>query len=267
MTRHILTIAGSDSGGGAGVQADLKTFAALECYGASVITAVTAQNTMGVHAIHQVPLDVVQAQLQAVFEDLRIDAVKIGMVGSPQIVDLIVKALQHFKPQIVVVDPVMVSTSGAALSDDETVQAIAKKLLPMATVLTPNIPEAEILLGRGFNNDFEDFARDLLKQEPRSILLKGGHLSGDNSTDIYMDAQGFEILSEPRIETENTHGTGCTLSSAMAVYLAKGLPGAEAAQAAKKYVTGALKYADNLDIGRGAGPLNHFFAQWGRPHS
>lgn len=265
MTRHILTIAGSDSSGGAGIQADLKTFAALECYGASVITSITAQNTMGVSAVHDVPLDIIQAQLQAVFEDVRIDAVKIGMVGSAGIATLIVKALQHFKPAHVVLDPVMIAQSGAVLADDETILAIRDKLCPMATVITPNIPEAEVLLGREFGGDMEDFARNLMGLEARSVFLKGGHLIGQDATDIYIDGNSMVTLSEPRIDTDNTHGTGCTLSSAMASYLAKGLPPAEAAHAAKKYVTGTIRYAHALDVGRGPGPLNHFYAQWGRP--
>lgn len=265
MTRNILTIAGSDSSGGAGIQADLKTIGALECYGASVITAVTAQNTRGVRDVHDIPVEVVEAQLDAVFEDVRIDAVKIGMVSSPEIIEVIVKALQKYKPTTVVVDPVMVSTSGARLADDDTIKSIRQHLLPMASVLTPNIPEAEVLLGRDYGGDMELMAELLLKLEPRGVLLKGGHLSGAESVDIYADKDGLVRLSEDRIETHNTHGTGCSLASAMAVYLAKGLPGPEAAAAAKKYVTGALKYADELDVGRGAGPLNHFFAHWGRP--
>ena len=187
------------------------------------------------------------------------------MVGSPDIIAVIVKALQKYKPVSVVVDPVMISTSGSHLADDETIKSIRQNLLPMATVLTPNIPEAEVLLGRDYGGDMQLLSELLLKFEPRGVLLKGGHLSGAESVDIYSDRDGAVVLSEDRVETENTHGTGCTLASALAVYLAKGLPPAEAARAAKKYVTGALKYADELNVGKGAGPLNHFFAHWGRP--
>ena len=264
MIANILTIAGSDSGGGAGIQADLKTIAALECYGLSVITAVTAQNTRSVRAVHPVPVDIVQEQLEAVFEDIRIDAVKIGMACSPAIIDVIVKALQRFKPAHVVIDPVMVSGAGNLLADADTIVSIRHDLLPMATVLTPNMPEAEVLLGRKFKGDLEDFAADLLTLEPRSVFLKGGHVDGRESTDVFANKERSMILNEDKIETKNTHGTGCTLSSAMAVYLAKGLPEFEAAAAAKKYVTAALRHGNDLDVGRGSGPLNHFFAHWKR---
>ncbi len=263
MIANILTIAGSDSGGGAGVQADLKTISALECYGLSVVNAVTAQNTQGVRAIHPIPVDVVRHQLEAVFEDIRIDAVKVGMVGSPDIVEVIVKALQRFKPAHVVVDPVMVSGSGNPLADAGTIDAIRYKLLPMANVVTPNMPEAEVLLNRKFDGEMEEFAADLLKLEPGHVFLKGGHVKNQESTDIFASRDRSIILTEDKIETNNTHGTGCTLSSAMAVYLAKGLPSFEAA-AAKKYVTGALRHAGELNVGRGDGPLNHFFAHWKR---
>lgn len=264
MILNILTIAGSDSGGGAGIQADLKTIAALECYGLSVITAVTAQNTRSVRAIHEMPPDFLNTQLEAVFEDIRIDAVKIGMVGSPALINVIVKALQRFKPAHVVIDPVMVSGTGARLADDKTIAMMKKNLVPMATVLTPNIPEAQVLLDKEFDGDLEAFAQDLLTLEPRAVMLKGGHLGGKESIDVYADEKQSVTLREERINTEHTHGTGCTLSSALAVYLARGLPPPEAAVAAKKYVTGALRHADNLSVGRGPGPLNHFFAYWKR---
>ena len=265
MIANILTIAGSDSGGGAGIQADLKTIAALECYGLSVITSVTAQNTRGVRDVHAIPPAMVMQQLDAVFEDIRIDAVKIGMVGSPEIVRVIVDALQRYKPAHVVVDPVMISQSGDRLSDDKTIEAIKHFLVPMATVLTPNIPEAEELLGQKFRDNWEGFGPALLTLEPRAVYLKGGHLQGETCKDLYIDRDDKVFLEEERVNTQNTHGTGCTLSSALAVYLAKGLPGPEAAKAAKKYVTGALSHAEDLHVGKGQGPLHHFFAHWYKP--
>lgn len=259
MIPHVLSIAGSDPSGGAGVQADLKTFSALGAYGMSAITTLTAQNTQGVHDIYQLPASFVRAQIEAVFDDIRVDAVKIGMVGSAEVIDVIVDIIQCHKLAHVVVDPVMVAQSGARLADKETVQAIKKNLLPMASVVTPNIPEAEALLGLTFKNDMKDFARRLLELDAPGVLLKGGHLKGDESTDIYADAEQIVVLSEKRLDTTNTHGTGCTLASALAVYLAKGLPAPEAAYAAKKYVTDALHYADDLSVGTGQGPLHHFY--------
>lgn len=259
MKVNILTIAGSDSGGGAGIQADLKTIGALGGYGLSVITAVTAQNTRGVAAVHDVPVKTVAAQLDAVFSDIRIDAVKIGMVGSPKIIEVIVQVLQKYQPAYVVVDPVMVSTSGSRLASDETIAAMSEHLIPMTTVLTPNIPEAEILLDRKFDGDMEVFSSDILKLGAQGVLLKGGHLGGDCSNDLFCNRNESYLLRGARVETENTHGTGCTLSSALAVYLALGLSGQRAAAAAKSYVIDALEGADDLDVGQGPGPLNHMF--------
>lgn len=261
MIPHALSIAGSDPSGGAGIQADLKTFSALGVYGMAAITALTAQNTRRVSAVMEVPHDLVLAQIEAVFRDIRVDAVKIGMPGSPQSITAIIDMLQRFKPGNVVLDPVMIAQSGDALSSDETI-ANMRMLLPIADIITPNIPEAEILLGREFDGHMDIFAKRLLEKGAQAVLLKGGHAGGKMSSDLYMDAQETRLLEQPRIKTTNNHGTGCTLSSAIAAYLAKGLPKVEACAAAKAYVTQALKAADGLKIGDGHGPVHHFFAQW-----
>ena len=263
MVPHVLTVAGSDPSGGAGIQADLKTFAALGCYGLSVVTALTAQNTRGVAGVQETSPEFVRAQLEAVFEDIRVDAMKIGMIGLPEIVPVVVEAIQQYKPAYVVFDPVMVATSGDVLVNKETIAEMKRCLLPMADIVTPNIPEAEILVDDQISkHDLEGFAKRLLKTEARAVVLKGGHLGGKDSNDIYVDHNQTVVLDAARIETKNTHGTGCTFSAAIAAYLARGLPEAQAAQAAKKYMTSALKHADRLDVGKGAGPVHHFFAHW-----
>ena len=260
MIKNILTIAGSDSGGGAGIQADLKTIAALGEYGLSVITAVTAQNTKEVAGVHPIPPDIIAAQLKAVFEDIRIDAVKIGMLACPQSITEIAAALQRYKPQHIVLDPVMISTSGDRLCSDETIAALKEYLVPLATIITPNLPEARVLLGPPYDGDVNGFAAALMEElDVKSVLLKGGNADGAEAVDIFIDGAATTALSQPRIETKNTHGTGCTLASALAVYLAQGLAPLEAARAAKAYVTGALQHAHELDVGHGAGPLNHFY--------
>jgi hydroxymethylpyrimidine/phosphomethylpyrimidine kinase len=258
-----LTIAGSDSSGGAGVQADLKTFAALGVYGASVITALTAQNTTGVSGIHDVPPEFVTAQIDAVFSDLAIKAVKIGMVSRSASIEAIVAGLDRWKPQSIVVDPVMVATSGAHLLADGAVDLMRRELLPRATVVTPNLPEAGALLDDPVAIDqaaIERQAHRLLRLGARAVLVKGGHGAGTESVDYLVTANSIKAFSAPRIATKNTHGTGCTLSSAIAGGLAKGLSLEAAVDAAKRYVTAAIAAADTLAVGHGHGPLQHFFA-------
>lgn len=256
-----LTIAGSDSSGGAGIQADLKTFAAFGVFGASAITALTAQNTTGVRAIHDVPPDFVAAQIDAVFEDMPVHAVKIGMVSRPQIAALIGDALGRWAPAHVVVDPVMVATSGARLLSADAVAALRETLLSRASVITPNLPEAAALLDAPMARSEEDMAaqaRALLTTGARAVLIKGGHGEGPDSVDLLVGAQGVVRLAGPRIATRNTHGTGCTLSSAIAAGLARGQTLEQAARAAKAYVGAALAAAKERTLGRGHGPLDHF---------
>lgn len=261
-----LTIAGSDSGGGAGIQADLKTFSALGVYGASVITALTAQNTHSVTAVHDAPPDMVAAQIEAVFSDLDVGAVKIGMLSSPEIIDAVADGLAG-RDVPVVLDPVMVAKSGDALLQDHAVQALKTRLLPMATVLTPNLPEAARLVGldRVDGND-QAVAQALLNMGPSGVLLKGGHAVGDDCTDLLVRRDGPpRRFTTPRIMTRNTHGTGCTLSSAIAAGLAAGMALDHAIERAHAYLQGAIRAADGLGIGSGNGPVHHFHALWGTP--
>jgi hydroxymethylpyrimidine/phosphomethylpyrimidine kinase len=258
-----LTIAGSDSSGGAGIQADLKTFAALGVYGASVITALTAQNTTGVSAIHDVPPDFVAAQIDAVFSDLAVKAVKIGMVSQSATIGAIVAGLDRWKPEHVVLDPVMVATSGSHLLAAGAVERLRKELLPRATVVTPNLPEAGALLDEPVATDraaIEQQAHKLLRLGARAVLIKGGHGAGAESVDYLVSPDSTKAFAAPRIATKNTHGTGCTLSSAIAAGLARGLSLEAAVEAAKRYVTAAIAAADTLAVGRGHGPLQHFHA-------
>jgi hydroxymethylpyrimidine/phosphomethylpyrimidine kinase len=262
MTTPIaLTIAGSDSSGGAGIQADLKTFAALGVYGASVITALTAQNTQGVTGIHQVPAEFVTAQIDAVFSDLAVGAVKIGMVAHPPVIDAIVAGLRRWSPKHVVLDPVMVATSGDRLLATEAVDALRTKLIPLASVITPNLPEAADLLGEGVATDeaaVEQQGRRLLALGCRKVLIKGGHGAGAESIDYLIDASGVTALAAPRVATKNTHGTGCSLSSAIAAELAKGEDMASAVRNAKTWVSAAIAAADRFSVGHGHGPIHHF---------
>jgi hydroxymethylpyrimidine/phosphomethylpyrimidine kinase len=266
MIANALTIAGADSGGGAGIQADLKTFSALGVYGASVITALTAQNTRAIRAIHEVPPAFIAAQIDAVFEDIRIDAVKIGMLGSLDAIDAVAAGIERYRPQRVVLDPVMAATTGARLLPAAAVERLRMRLLPLATVLTPNAPEAAELLAQPpiTSNEDEMIAtcKRLLTLGPRFVLLKGGHLAGAESVDILTDGKQTLHFTTPRIQTRNTHGTGCTLSSAIAAYLARGLGVPEAVAMAKNYLTEALKAADALSVGSGNGPVHHFYALW-----
>jgi len=260
-----LTIAGSDSGGGAGIQADLKTFSALGVYGASVITALTAQNTVGVWAIHDAPPDFIAAQMDAVFEDLDVRAVKIGMLSRSEVIETVAEGLERHGAPHVVLDPVMVATSGDPLLQPDAIATLRDRLVPVAEIVTPNLPEAALLLGREAINDeteMRETANALLDLGPRTVLLKGGHLSDRESVDLFYDGSEFTRIAAPRIDTRNTHGTGCTLSSAVAANLAHGQSLREAVRAAKTYLTAALAAADRLDVGHGHGPVHHFHALW-----
>lgn len=265
MTAIAVTIAGSDSGGGAGIQADLKTFSALGVYGASVITALTAQNTRGVTAIHAAPADFVTAEIDAVFSDLAVDAVKIGMLGAPDVISAVAIGLERWRQRQVVLDPVMVATSGDALVPDQGVAAIRDLMLPRALVVTPNLPEAARLLGAPVAADrpaMEAQAGRLLDLGPQAVLIKGGHAGGEESADFLLSRAGGRWLVAPRLVTRNTHGTGCTLSSAIAAGLARGLSLDAAVTAAKDYLTQALAAGDGLGIGKGRGPVHHFHGWW-----
>ncbi|WP_041798091.1 bifunctional hydroxymethylpyrimidine kinase/phosphomethylpyrimidine kinase [Rhodopseudomonas palustris] len=258
-----LTIAGSDSGGGAGIQADLKSFAANGVYGASVITALTAQNTLGVSAIHDVPAAFVTAQIDAVFGDLAIAAVKIGMVSQRPVIDAIVAGLDRWAARNVVLDPVMVATSGDRLIADDCVEALRGALIPRARIITPNLPEAAALLGEAVAADqaaIESQGRRLLALGCGAVLIKGGHGVGPTSTDYLFSAAGMLTLAAPRVDTRNTHGTGCSLSSAIAANLAKGEELDTAVGHAKAWVSEAIAAADRLDVGKGHGPIHHFYA-------
>ncbi|MDO9299310.1 bifunctional hydroxymethylpyrimidine kinase/phosphomethylpyrimidine kinase [Bradyrhizobium sp.] len=256
-----LTIAGSDSSGGAGIQADLKSFAALGVYGASVITALTAQNTMGVTGIHQVPADFVTAQIDAVFSDLDVAAVKIGMVADLAVIDAIAAGLQKWSPKHIVLDPVMVATSGDRLLASEAVDALRAKLIPLASLITPNMPEAAALLNEPVAADeaaIESQGQRLLAMRCPAVLIKGGHGQGAESIDYLVTASGAIALAAPRIATRNTHGTGCSLSSAVAAGLAKGEDLETAVRNAKAWVSAAIAAADRLGVGHGHGPIHHF---------
>jgi hydroxymethylpyrimidine/phosphomethylpyrimidine kinase len=256
-----LTIAGSDSSGGAGIQADLKTFAAFGVYGASVITALTAQNTTGVSAIHLVPPAFVTAQIDAVFGDLAVEVVKIGMVAQRAAIDAIVAGLTRWSPRHVVLDPVMVATSGDRLLVPDAVEALRIKLVPRASLVTPNLPEAAALLDEPVAQSeaaIESQGRRLLAMGCRAVLIKGGHGQGRESIDYLIDPAGTIALSAPRLATRNTHGTGCSLSSAIAAGLAKGEELATAVRHAKAWIGAAIAAGDRLGVGHGHGPIHHF---------
>jgi hydroxymethylpyrimidine/phosphomethylpyrimidine kinase len=256
-----LTIAGSDSSGGAGVQADLKTFAALGVYGASVITALTAQNTTGVSGIHPVPADFVTAQIDAVFSDLEVKAAKIGMVAQRPVIDAIVAGLARWSPKHVVLDPVMVASSGDDLLARDAVEALRTKLIPQASLVTPNLPEAAALLQEAIAASeaaIERQGRRLLAMGCRAVLIKGGHGQGTESIDYLFDGGGTIALTAPRVATKNTHGTGCSLSSAIAAGLAKGDDLETAVRRAKAWISAAILAADRLAVGHGHGPVHHF---------
>jgi hydroxymethylpyrimidine/phosphomethylpyrimidine kinase len=262
--RRTLTIAGSDSGGGAGIQADLKTFSALGCYGMSVLTALTAQNTTAVTAIHAVPPEFIAAQLDAVLSDLGVDAVKVGMLHSPEVIQVVAEKLREFSVTQLVVDPVMIAKSGDRLLQAEAVAALRSELLPLAQVVTPNLPEAAVLLGVDVLPPMRATAAQLLSvTRAQAVLLKGGHDAGDVSTDWLFPAEGVpQSYAAARVVTQNDHGTGCTLSAAIAARLAQGdtLPAAVAH--AKDFLTKALTTGAQYQLGRGHGPVHHFHAFW-----
>lgn len=265
--KRVLTIAGSDSGGGAGVQADIKTISACGCYAASAITAITVQNTLGVTAVHPVPVDIIEQQIAAVIEDIGVDAVKIGMLHSSEVVNGVRNMLDRFPVTNVVLDPVMVSTSGHRLIEDSAIDALTNVLMPKARVITPNIPEAEILLGGQKltrQDELPEAAVMLAEKTGVSVLLKAGHLTEEKLVDIFYDVENKKMNELPsvRIHTKNTHGTGCTMSSAFASMLAKGLSLPEAAAAAKQYINDAIVAGADYQIGNGFGPVKHFFNLW-----
>ena len=266
MTGTVLTIAGSDSGGGAGIQADLKALSALGVYGASVVTAVTAQNTRRVTAIHEIPPDMIRAQIDAVLDDIAVHAIKIGMVGSPAAIGAVAASLRGC-PLPIVLDPVMVAKSGDALTTGDAQAALVRELLPLAHVLTPNLPEAAALLGTApAAHEAEAIVQGMALRAlgPRHVLMKGGHAGGADCTDILVGPGGTARFSSPRIPTRNTHGTGCSLSAAIAAGLAQGLAVAEAVGRAHDWLHCAIRAADDLAIGGGHGPVHHFHALWPR---
>ncbi|MES2912927.1 MAG: bifunctional hydroxymethylpyrimidine kinase/phosphomethylpyrimidine kinase [Pseudomonadota bacterium] len=263
---RVLSIAGSDSGGGAGIQADLKTFAALGCYGMTAITALTAQNTMGVRAIHGVPPQMLRDQIDAVVEDIGVHAVKIGMLHAPEIVHTVAEAIDRHSLQHVVLDPVMVATSGAVLIDNPAIAALVEELFGRAVLVTPNLDEASLLVSRKLNNedDMEAAAHELLAKGANAVLLKGGHLDGEVVSDLLMGKDGMpHWMRASRIHSANTHGTGCTLSSAIAAHLALGHTLINSVEAARSYIRLALEAGAKVKTGGGSGPLNHSHA----PHA
>lgn len=256
--KTVLTIAGSDSIGGAGIQADIKTISALDCYAMSVVTALTAQNTMGVDEVLEVPCEFVKTQMKSVFSDIFPDAVKIGMMGNESIINAVSEVLADYKAVNVVTDPVMVSTSGRPLLSNAGINVLTKRLFPLSDLITPNIPEAEALTGIKITGrkDMENAAEFLFDMCRGSVLLKGGHMSG-SAADLLFDGDMFTWFESERICSSNTHGTGCTLSSAVAVFLAQGLSLKQSISEAKMYISGAISHG--LDLGHGNGPLNHFY--------
>lgn len=266
MIANALSIAGSDPSGGAGVQADLKAFAANGVYGMCAITALTAQNTQGVRGVHLTPPGFVADQIAAVLADVRVDAVKIGMIATAEIASAVADALSAYEGPIVL-DPVMVAKGGASLLADDAAAALADRLAPMAAIMTPNLPEAAALLEGPVAITQDEMAEQgaaLLAMGPKAVLMKGGHLGGDDSPDAFVWVGGAEWLPARRVATKNTHGTGCTLSSSIAAGLAKGMTAQAAVAAAKTYVAGAIAGADDLSVGSGHGPTHHFHTLWNR---
>jgi hydroxymethylpyrimidine/phosphomethylpyrimidine kinase len=265
MTAIAVTIAGSDPSGGAGIQADLKTFSALGVYGASVITALTAQNTRGVQGIHDVPPKFIGQQIDSVFSDLSVDAVKIGMLSRPAVIEAVAAGLDRHGAQNIVLDPVMIAASGDPLLVPEAVETLRRALLPRALLVTPNLPEAAALLGEDVaqtDTAVMGQADRILALGPGAVLIKGGHADGAESVDVLLDRDGFARFASPRVATRNTHGTGCTLSSAIAAGLAKSLPLRESVGAGKTYIAAAIAASDRLRIGHGHGPVHHFHGLW-----
>lgn len=261
---RVLTIAGSDSGGGAGIQADIKTISAMGCYAASAITAVTVQNTIGVQAVHAVPTDILEGQIDAVLDDIGADAVKIGMLHSSEVVELVACKIEQYGIRNVVLDPVMVSTSGHRLIEERAIETLRERLLPLARVITPNVPEAEILSGMniGSEKDFPAVAAILSEGRKVSVLMKAGHLSGESLVDYFFNAEdgSTTMLESQRVHTQNTHGTGCTLSSAFAAALARGETLTQAAFSAKGFIEKAIISGAGYSIGKGHGPVDHFYS-------
>ncbi|WP_315972407.1 bifunctional hydroxymethylpyrimidine kinase/phosphomethylpyrimidine kinase [Vibrio gallicus] len=262
---NVLTIAGSDSGGGAGIQADIKAISATGSYACSVITALTAQNTQGVTGIYPVSPDFIEQQLDAVFTDIDISAVKVGMLAQTEVIQAVVKKLKQYQPQFLVIDPVMVATSGDLLLQSSAIQTLKTELLPLADVITPNLPEAATLLGVPVPNsepEMVEMISGLRQLGCKAVLLKGGHLESEaDSTDLLITADSVETFTVKRINTQNTHGTGCTLSSAIASYLTQSKSLIEAVTKGKAYISNAIAHADELNVGKGHGPVHHFFDQ------
>lgn len=260
---RVLTIAGSDSGGGAGIQADIKAISAMGCYAASAITAITVQNTLGVEAVHPVPLDILAGQIDAVLSDIGADAIKIGMLHSAEVVHVVAQKIEQYGIKNVVLDPVMVSTSGHRLIEETAIDSLKNRLMPLARVITPNIPEAEILFGQKIasEKDFAHVAQALSMNGSVSVLLKAGHLTGQTLVDYFYNAEdgSVALLPSKRVNTRNTHGTGCTLSSAFAAAIARGEDLTQAAQSAKQYIEQAIIAGADYQIGHGHGPVHHFW--------
>lgn len=264
---HVLTVAGSDPSGGAGVQADLKTFSALGAYGCAVLTSLTAQSTRGVTGVHVVPPEFVREQIETLVDDVRLDAVKIGMLATADVARVVTELICEGRLSNVVLDPVMVSTAGSRLLDESAIGAV-RAMLPYADVLTPNLPEAAVLLDADAATTVEQMyeqARALRDLGARGVLLKGGHALGADAVDVWVDESGEQLLSAPRIDTENTHGTGCTLSSAIAALRPQRAGWPDAVRDAKQWLTGALRRSGELSIGGGAGPVHHFYELWPAP--
>lgn len=264
--KRAFTIAGSDPSGGAGIQADLKTFSACGCFGMSAIVAVVDENTVGVTGVHPVPVDFVTGQIRSVLDDIGADAVKIGMLHSSELIRAVKKTLSAYDIKNIVLDPVMVATSGDKLLQDEAIETLKNELLPFARVITPNLPEAEVLLGRRINgqHDFPLVIRELSANRAVSVVLKAGHLKEEKLTDVFYNAETDEIieLTSERINTRNTHGTGCTFSSAIAAFLAHDVPLNDAVCRAKEFMKSAIAAGAGYEIGKGHGPVHHFFKFW-----
>lgn len=263
-TPIVLTIAGSDSGGGAGIQADIKAMSATGSFACSVITAITSQNTQGVSAIFPIPLDHVASQLDAVFSDLNVVAVKVGMLADSNIIKVVADKINQYQPKYLVIDPVMVATSGDLLLEQSAISTLKEALIPLADIITPNLPEGAALTGKpvpASEADMQDMVEELRSLGAKAVLLKGGHLEQDeNSNDLLILPASTALISAKRFPTKNTHGTGCTLSSAIASYLAQGNELTQSVELGKRYISDAIAHADQLNVGRGHGPVNHFYA-------
>jgi hydroxymethylpyrimidine/phosphomethylpyrimidine kinase len=264
-TPIVLTVAGSDSGGGAGIQADIKAISATNSYACSVITALTAQNTQRVNAVLPIDQYFIEQQFDAIFSDIAVDAVKIGMLGDALTIKTVAKALKQYAPKYIVLDPVMVATSGDVLLANDAINSLIEQLLPLADVITPNMPEAFALLGKAYTPLTDDeqsitLCKSLLGLGCQSVLLKGGHQDGAYSTDYWVNNNQQQQFTSARVNTKNTHGTGCTLSAAIASYLAQGNTLSQAIERAKAYISQAISHADQLRIGKGHGPVHHFYA-------